>query len=198
MKIGLILLTADPVHCGHISMAAKCLNEELVDKILFVVAKQNPWKSEPIATFEERCEMIQNACQFIPNCELEDIEKDLFPPHYSCFTLDALYKKYDGEHNELFIVSGADCINGMPKWLHYNDMIKGRFKVLGFTREGKAPETDEVEYQLIESDFPDLSSTYIRQLASEGKNLYPYIPESNLEMCQRIYGDVERQTEFYV
>lgn len=198
MRIGFLLLSGDPIHIAHIALCTKVLNEGFVDEAFVVPTVANPWKKEPIATFEERCEMIRNACQFIPNCELEDIEKDLFPPYYSCFTLDALYKKYDGEHNDLFIISGTDCINDLPSWLHYNDMIKGRFKVLGFTREGKAPETDEVEYQLIESDFPDLSSTYIRQLASDGKNLYPYIPESNLEMCQRIYGDVERQTEFYV
>ena len=198
MNIGFLLLSGDPIHIAHIALCTKVLNEGFVDEAFVVPTVANPWKKEPIATFEERCKMIRNACRFILNCELEDIEKDLFPPYYSCFTLDALYKKYDGEHNDLFIISGADCINDLPSWLHYNDMIKGRFKVLGFTREGKAPETDEVEYQLIESDFPDLSSTYIRQLASEGKNLYPYIPESNLEMCQQIYGDVERQTEFYV
>ena len=197
MKIGIFPLSGDPPHIGHCASMTKALNEGLVDRVLCVPAKQNPWKGEPIGTFEERCKMVENMCRNIDNCEMEPIEGELFPPYYTCFTLDAIYKKY-GPDNEYWLIGGTDTVDSLSSWFHYETMIKGKFKVIAFTREGKKPETDEVEYVLVESDIPDLSSTYIRQLASEGKNLYPYIPESNLEMCQQIYGDVERQTEFYV
>jgi hypothetical protein len=68
-------------------------------------------------------------------------------------------------------------------------MIKGCFGVIAFTRGGKKPKTEEVPYVLVESDIPDLSSTYIRRLISEGLNPYPYIPECNLELCKEIYSD---------
>lgn len=198
MKIGYLLMSGDPCHIGHIAMASKCINESILDEVKIVIAKQNPWKGDPVATFEERCQMITNVCQHLEHCELEDIEKELFPPYYSCNTLEALYNKYGKSENEHYIIGGTDTVDSLQQWMSYEDMIKGRFKVIAFTREGKKPETTEVPYELVESDIPDLSSTYIRKIISEGLNPYPYIPECNLEMCQRIYSDVDNTTEFYV
>ena len=189
MKIGYLLLSADPIHIGHISMASKCINDGVLDEVILCPCVQNPWKDAPIASFEQRCEMISNICKFINHCELEDIEKDLFPPYYSCNTLEALYKKYDKDENEHYIIGGVDVVDSLSSWMNYETMIKGRFRVIAFTRGGKKPETEEVPYLLVESDIPDLSSTYIRRLISEGLNPYPYIPECNLELCKEIYSD---------
>ena len=166
MKIAFLLLSADPIHIGHCGLCSRVLNDGYADEVYVVPTVHNPWKSEPVGSFQERCEMIRKSIANIKGCALEDIEKELFPPYYSCFTLDALYKKYDGDENELFIIGGVDVVESLSSWLHYDDMIKGRFKVLAFTREGKSPKTDEISYQLIESDFPDLSSTFVRELIS--------------------------------
>ena len=191
MKIGYLLLSGDPIHIGHISMCSKCLNEGILDYVYIVPCVQNPWKDMPFGTFEERCEMIRNACRYIDRCELDDVEKDLFPPYYSCNTLDALYKKHDGDNNELYILGGTDTVDSLSSWMNYETMIKGRFKVVAFTRQNQKPQTEEVPYVLVESDVPDLSSTYVRNLIRDGKNVYPYIPESNIELCKRIYSDVD-------
>ena len=107
MKYGFLLLSANPLHVGHIAIASKCINDGILDEIFIVPTVQNPWKERPIGTFDERCQMIRNVCQLIDHCHLEDIEKYLFPPYYSCNTLDALYKKYDGDNNDLCIVGGV-------------------------------------------------------------------------------------------
>lgn len=198
MKIAFLLLSADPIHCGHVSLCSRVINDNYADKVYVTPTVCNPWKDNPIGTFEERCEMIRKAIAPIDNCELEDIEKDLFPPYYSCFTLDALYKKYDGENNELYIVGGVDVVDSLPDWMRYDELIKGRFKVLAFTREGKSPHTNEVQYELIESDFPDLSSTYVRELLSQGKCAYPYVPAAILKDCENIYGDSDRIRDFII
>lgn len=64
MKIGYLLLSGDPIHIGHISMASKCINDGIVDEVRITVCVQNPWKGAPIASFEQRCEMISNICKF--------------------------------------------------------------------------------------------------------------------------------------
>ena len=198
MRIGFLLLSADPLHVGHLSLAAKSLNESLLDYVYIVPTVANPWKDMPRASFDERCDMIHKCCAFISNCELEDCEKDLFPPYYSCNTLDILYNKYEGDKNELFIIGGADTVDSLPGWRNYESMIKGRFKVLAFTREGEAPKTTEVPFELAESDFPDLSSTMIRRLVSEGKTPFPYVPDCILDDVNRIYGDAFNATEFFI
>jgi nicotinate (nicotinamide) nucleotide adenylyltransferase len=130
MRIGYLLLSADPIHIGHISMASKCINDGVLDEVILCPCVQNPWKDAPIASFEQRCEMISNICQFINHCELEDIEKDLFPPYYSCNTLEALYNKYGKDENEHYIIGGVDVVDSLSSWMNYESMIKGRFGVI--------------------------------------------------------------------
>lgn len=193
MKIGFLLGSFDPIHFGHVSMATRVLNEGAADFVYIVPTVNNPWKDMPIATFEQRCQMIANECAHIDNCELERVEETLFPPYYSCNTLDALYKKYHNSDDDvLSIIGGSDTISSLPDWMNYETMIKGRFSVIAFARNGEVPEATEVPFELIETnDVPDMSSTYIRRLASEGKNLYPYISAVNLEMVRETYGNVE-------
>ena len=40
-KIGILLGSFDPIHIGHIAMATSCLNEGLVDEVLFTPTMQN-------------------------------------------------------------------------------------------------------------------------------------------------------------
>ena len=43
-KIGVLLGSFNPIHMGHLHMAASALNAELVDEVVFVPSVQNPWK----------------------------------------------------------------------------------------------------------------------------------------------------------
>ena len=45
-KVGLLFGSFNPIHNGHIAIAEKCLSEELVDVVNFVVAEQNPFKEK--------------------------------------------------------------------------------------------------------------------------------------------------------
>lgn len=60
-KIGLLLGSFDPVTAAHVAIAACAVNSGLCDKVLFVVAKHNPWKKEEPAPFDLRCKMIEEA-----------------------------------------------------------------------------------------------------------------------------------------
>ena len=42
MRIGLLLGSFDPIHNGHIIMAASATNLGFVDKVFFVPSAQNP------------------------------------------------------------------------------------------------------------------------------------------------------------
>lgn len=197
MRIGLLLLSGDPIQVAHLGLATYCLNNDLVDVVKIVPAKGNPWKNPPVGTFEERVEMIRKCCLYIDRCDVDDIEKDVMYP-YSCYVLEAIRDKY-GTNNEYFLIGGADTISSLPEWLHYEDMIKGKFKVIGFTRDGQAPEINEVDYTLVESDdFSGISSTLVRNLISAGKTAFPYVPDCILEDCYRIYSDPQRVVDFEV
>ena len=58
MKVGILLGSFNPIHMGHLHMAASALNAELVDEVVFVPSVQNPWKKKYSADFRNRCFMI--------------------------------------------------------------------------------------------------------------------------------------------
>ena len=197
MKIGFLMASLDPIHIGHIATVTKVLNEGLCDKVYVVPTVHNPWKEMPIGSFDERCDMVLKSLAWVSRVYprkvyLERIEETLSEPYYSCYTLQKLYKKYgqgrDGEKNELFIIGGADTINSVTKWMHYEDMIKPYFKFIGFTRGDIEIANDEVEYKLVESDAADVSSTLVRELAKDGKCVFPYVSESIVDDVMKIYG----------
>lgn len=193
MKIGIILGTFDPIHMSHTLLASTILNLKLVDKVYFVPTVQNPWKiNHPIASFDERCSMIKKSVEGINKIYpktvfVEDIEGSLMPPYYSYKTLDILYEKYDGDKNDIYIIGGADVINSVSGWLNFEKSIKNRFKFIGFTRGNEKITNTDVEYILINADLPDISSTLIRSLLSEGLCAYPYISESIIKETTEIY-----------
>ena len=46
MKIGLFFGSFNPIHIAHLIIANHILNETDIEKILFVVSPQNPFKTE--------------------------------------------------------------------------------------------------------------------------------------------------------
>ena len=198
MRIGLLLLSGDPIHVAHLGLATYCLNNDLVDVVKIIPAKGNPWKNPPIGTFEERVEMIRKCCQFIDKCEVDDIEQDVMYP-YSCYVLEAIREKY-GKSNEYWIIGGADTANSIHEWLKFDEMIKGRFNIIAFSRDGEEPKPIEgMNIITVNSDeFSGLSSTLIRNLIADGKTAFPYLPECILNDCYQIYSDPHRIRDFTV
>ena len=86
MKIGVLLGSFDPIHMGHLYMATSALNDNLVDRVLFVPSVQNPWKEES-TDFRHRCFMVQLAIDELDHCHLSSIDFRTSEPHYSVNTL---------------------------------------------------------------------------------------------------------------
>ena len=70
----------------------------------------------------------------------------------------------------------------------YRNKFNLIFKWIRFTRGDIEITNDEVEYNLVESDAVDVSSTLVRELAKDGKCVFPYVCESVVEDVLRIYG----------
>ena len=155
MRIGFLLGSFDPIHIGHLYMATESLNENLVDKVIFVPTFQNPWKERSV-DFHQRRAMIQSAIYDIPNCELSEVEQLLSPPYYSSKTLEILSKQY--QNDDLYLIVGADVSEEIKNW--YNgDWILKQFKLIIVHREGYTS-TSLVDIQRT----INISSSYVRNL----------------------------------
>ena len=181
-KIGLLMGSFDPIHIGHINMAMCVINADLCDKVLFVVAMQNPWKEKKSRPFDDRCEMVSlSICN--ARMELCRIEEDIEPPNYSYKTLERIKEEY-GEDNEYYIICGSDVLAEMENWAKYDERIKGRFKTISFYRFNTQREPFEHEnfrvretpngYAIMQNPL-EVSSTVIRDMLREGKDPQPLV-----------------------
>ena len=93
MRVGFLLGSFDPIHMGHLHMAASVLNCELVDEVVFVPSVQNPWKTDS-TDFRNRCFMIQLAIDDMEHCSLSSIDYRNNEPYYSVNTLKMLQEEY--------------------------------------------------------------------------------------------------------
>ena len=88
MNIGLYFGTFDPIHFGHINIANFLIDNDVVEKVWFVVTPENPEKtSHSLTNFMHRYEMVKIQVKDNNNLLASDIELNLKRPNY---TIDSL------------------------------------------------------------------------------------------------------------
>lgn len=206
MKIGLLLGSFDPIHIGHINIASCVLNGELCDKVLFVVAKHNPWKENEPVSMELRCAMIKAFISgFNGRCEVCDLEKDIEPPTYSYKVIEKIREIYPND--ELFLIGGTDTIENVAQWKNFDSHIRNKVSYIEVKRNDvtdidndKVPFVKHLVYRdsLTNKEFwsikpqrVDASSTLVRNMIKNGMNPIPYINEEILKIINNnnLYKD---------
>ena len=177
MKIGILLGSFNPIHMGHLHMAASALNAGLVDEVVFVPSVQNPWKKTYSADFRNRCFMISLAIDDMENCSLSSIDYRNTEPYYSANTLKMLKEEYP--EDELLLIVGVDTVLQIRNWTD-GDWILENFGIITVARNGY--------YEPGVVDIPktlDVSSTEIRELVKEKKQIYPLVPKVIAQYIKR-------------
>lgn len=165
MKIAILLGSFNPIHIGHLYMATSVLNKGLADKVIFVPSVQNPCKKEKAIDFGDRCFMIQLVIGDIPGCILSCVDYRTEEPHYSSNTLKILKEEYPND--ELFLLVGSDL--SVKDW-HNSDWILENFKLITVNRIGYESKSDI-------NDTLNVSSSQIRELIKNKKQIYPLVPK---------------------
>ena len=196
-RIAFLLGTFDPITNGHVYLVDTVLSLGVADKVVVVPCIRNPWKTEPIAYYHERCSMIASALRgkkaILDTIESELPTKDFY---YSYEVLSKLYETYNGKENKLSIVCGSDVAESIHEWKNFSECIEGKWSLLVFPRG----ETDKE----IKSKLPflslfsidgvcDISSTLVRERIKSKKDVSGLIPQSIQEKCNEIYGVENRR-----
>ena len=192
MKIGLLFGSFDPIHIGHIAIATTILNAKVVDKVLFVVAAQNPWKDRKATDFNIRCSMVHQSIQGISNVDISTDEMLIDQPSYTYKTIDAIRKKHE-PNDKFFLIGGSDVINTMSKWKNFKEGISPYVEFIGVGEKLEDIDDFVDNHKVVKVEMPPIliHSTHIREMARDGKMLFPLVTMETEEIIRnhQLYKD---------
>ena len=133
----------NPIHKGHIALAAYAVDKGLCDELVLVVSPQSPYKqAEELAPEMDRFEMAEAACAAsrYPDRIKPSVVEFLLPkPSYTIDTLRYLAENH-GADMEFSILMGADQIERLDGWKEYDRILE--YPVYVYPRRGERVEPD--------------------------------------------------------
>ncbi len=196
MNIGLYFGTFDPIHFGHINIANFLVNNDLVEKVWFVVTPQNPVKSSNnLIDFMHRYEMVKIQVKDNNNLLASDIELNLKRPNYTINSLRYISKTYP--NNSFSLIIGEDNFVNFKKWREYKE-IMSYYKIYVYPRKTRLKTDMKLimsnNIEMIKAPLIDLTSTNIRNSINDkdctkqfiSDSVYKYITTNNLYKSNKL------------
>jgi len=135
-RIGIFGGTFDPVHRGHLAVAAAVHRVLGLDRTLLMVANL-PWQKaglRSVTPAEDRYAMVAAAVEGRPGLEAGRQEIDRGGPSYTVDTADELLRLDPAA--ELFVVVGADVVPDLGTW-HDHGRLRDRGRPAGDRPSGR-------------------------------------------------------------
>lgn len=204
MNIGVFGGSFDPIHIGHLIFAQQMCDAGHLDIILFVPAQNQYMKDSHVASFQNRCAMVQLAINSNPKFYLEVVETN--GNSYTYDTLQVLKNLYPKD--KLIFIAGTDILESLEKWYKIDELgslcsfmigtragIDKRASYLksqtefAYAQEISLRNHLDISFVSTAIEF-EMSSTYIRRELSEGNRCRYLIPNNvaNYISEHRLYG----------
>ncbi len=180
MRIGILGGTFNPIHYGHLLVAAEVREKFDLERVIFVPSASPPHKNHPdIAPPRDRYQMTVLATQSNRFFSVSDLELQRSGKSYSVETVKELLNIY-GKDTKLYFITGTDAILEIFTWKDRKELLKlCQFVVAtrpGFHAE-KIDKTIVRQIHLIEIPNLDISSTDIRRRIKERRSIKYLLPE---------------------
>jgi nicotinate-nucleotide adenylyltransferase len=175
LRIGIYGGTFDPVHHGHLLLARDVLEQLRFDAILFVPARQSPFKNrQPRATDMQRLAMLRlavkgNARFWLTRCEL-----DRPAPSYAIDTVEEVRESFP--RAELFWLIGADQLADLDGWRRADELRQLVTFVLLPRTDGAASPVPPGVLSLPQPRRVDISATEIRHRVKSRQPIDHLVP----------------------
>ena len=115
--------TFDPIHLGHLEVAKAARQQLNLDRVEFTPCARSPFKDTgPVATDEQRCEMIRLTTADLPWAELNRFELEGPAPSFTYQTLEDLACRRPDD--DLFLIIGEDHLAAFDHWRNYREILK--------------------------------------------------------------------------
>jgi nicotinate-nucleotide adenylyltransferase len=162
----------NPVHTGHLILAADALRLLSLDKVLFIPAWKSPFKENiPVIPFEDRYNMLELAASNKKYLKVLDIEGKRKGISYTYQTLKELLKK----EKNLCVLIGEDQAKDFKEWYKWEEILK-MANVFVFKRSKKKHKYPE-GLKILNSRIIEISSTEIRNKIKNGQPVDFLVPD---------------------
>lgn len=177
MKVGLFFGSFNPIHIGHLIIANYIIENSDLTQIWFVVTPQNPFKNKStLLKDHHRLEMVNLAIEKYPHFRSSSVEFTLPKPSYTIDTLVVLKEKYPSY--DFVLLMGEDNLNSFHKWKNYEQILKyhSLFVYPRMNSIQKEQTLVNPNIHKISAPIIEISSTLIRSMIKEHKNVRPMLP----------------------
>jgi len=190
-RVGVFGGTFDPIHKGHIAVAAAVREELDLDQVIFVVnfyqwLRENP----PEASATDRFNMAGLAVENILEFSVSDVDIVRESSTYTVDTLRDIRGQLD-DSTELYLILGADSAVSMDRWKSA-DRIGSLAKIVAVGRPGqpfdaaildKSHPASGAEY--VEGPMIDVSATRVREFRAEGRPIGDLVAATVIEYIEK-------------
>lgn len=175
MKIGLFFGSFNPMHVGHKVIASYLAEFSDLEKVMFVVSPQNPFKEKKsLLDQNHRLQIIRAEVYDNNNLDVTDIEFSMPQPSYTIDTLVRL--KEDYPENEYSLIIGADNLQNFHKWKNYEQILED-YSIYVYPRPGYEINGSHKNIHIV-NGVPqmEISASFIRNSIKDRKDVSYLMP----------------------
>ncbi len=188
-RVGVFGGTFDPVHVGHIAVAARVRGALELTRVELVVANR-PWQKlgrPQLSPARDRLAMVEAAVEGVDGVVASSLEIERGGLTYTVETLEAFRDGNPGD--SLHLILGSDAAGALDTW-HRFDEIAEMAEVVVVDRPGSLGLRPPVRHRVVACPLLDVSSSQVREWADAGWPLDGLVPPAALAYCRQrgLYG----------
>jgi nicotinate-nucleotide adenylyltransferase len=186
-KTGLFFGSFNPIHSGHLMIAAFMAEFTDLNQVWFVVSPHNPLKEKSTLLADyHRLFMVNLAIADDRRFASSNIEFKLPQPSYTIDTLTYLSEKFPGK--AFALIAGSDILPTFHKWKNHEELLR-QYPVYLYPRPDTAASAFDHHPSIQRVDAPliTLSSSFIRKGIRAGRNMRYFLPEKVWEYVEEMH-----------
>ena len=183
-RVGVFGGTFDPIHIGHLILAAEAWFQLRLDCVYLAPAGDPPHKQgRRMAPVEDRVRMCELGTADVDYALISRIDADRPGPHYTS-DMVRLLQEQTGPDTEIYFLMGMDSLRDLPTW-HEAQWLVDHARLVALSRHDVEPDWDALEAALpgVHSritilDMPELeiASHVIQQRVRNGQPIRHMVP----------------------
>jgi nicotinate-nucleotide adenylyltransferase len=173
-RLGIFGGVFDPVHFGHLQMAEAARESFNLSSLIFVPSGLPPHKGLPVASCQDRLNMLKMATSKNPYFSISKLEIEKKECSYTKDTVEEL--KIIHKETEFYFVIGSDTISELKEWKEIDRLFR-EVKFVAVTRQGFPIKDTNSKIEIITSPTLAISSYEIRRRVKEGMSIKYLVPE---------------------